>query len=123
MVDLELEREQNYVATLYARLDALQREAEDQLTAVRLLDVGGNHQTRSERDTFARLYEDRIVQLREIKADYPRLAALLNYKTANPDNQYIATTVIGRDTTGLVEPPHALGCSAASRCRSNCDEV
>ncbi|MDY7529206.1 MULTISPECIES: HelD family protein [unclassified Cryobacterium] len=66
VVDLELEREQNYVATLYARLDALQREAEDQLTAVRLLDVGGNHQTRSERDTFARLYEDRIVQLREI---------------------------------------------------------
>ena len=66
MVDLELQREQNYVATLYARLDALQREAEQQLTAVRRLNVGGNHQARSERDTFARLYEDRIVQLREV---------------------------------------------------------
>jgi DNA helicase IV len=66
VVDQELQREQNYVATLYARLDALQREAEHQLTAVRLLDVGGNHQSRSERDTFARLYEDRIVQLREV---------------------------------------------------------
>ncbi|QYF74550.1 UvrD-helicase domain-containing protein [Cryobacterium sp. PAMC25264] len=66
MVDQELAREQDYVATLYARLDALQREAEDQLKAVRMLDVGGNHQSRSERDTFARTYEDRIVQLREV---------------------------------------------------------
>jgi len=66
VVDQELQREQDYVATLYARLDALQREAEQQLTAVRMLNVGGNHQSRSERDTFARLYEDRIVQLREV---------------------------------------------------------
>ena len=66
MVDRELQREQHYVATLYARLDALQREAEQQLDAVRLLDVGGNHQGRSERDTFARIYEDRILQLREV---------------------------------------------------------
>ena len=66
MVDHELQREQDYVATLYARLDALQREAEQQLDAIRLLDVGGNHQGRSERDTFARLYEDRILQLREV---------------------------------------------------------
>ena len=66
VVDRELQREQKYVATLYARLDALQREAEQQLDAVRLLDVGGNHQGRSERDTFARIYEDRILQLREV---------------------------------------------------------
>jgi DNA helicase IV len=66
VVDRELQHEQQYVATLYARLDALQREAERQLDAIRLLDVGGNHQGRSERDTFARLYEDRILQLREV---------------------------------------------------------
>jgi DNA helicase IV len=66
VVDQELQREKQYVANLYARLDALQREAEQQLVAVRRLDVGGNHQSRSERDTFARLYEDRIVQLREV---------------------------------------------------------
>jgi DNA helicase IV len=66
MVDRELEREQGYVSTLYARLDALRLEAERQLDAIRLLDVGGNHQGRSERDTFARIYEDRIVQLREV---------------------------------------------------------
>src|SRR5258707_3823038 len=47
-------------------------------------------------------FQSEIVQLREIKADYPRLAGLLNYKTSNPDSQYIATSVIGRDTTGLV---------------------
>jgi DNA helicase IV len=66
VVDRELQREQQYVATLYARLDALKLEAEQQLAAIRLLDVGGNHQGRSERDTFARIYEDRIVQLREV---------------------------------------------------------
>jgi len=34
---MALQREQNSVATLYARLDALQREAEQQLIAVRPL--------------------------------------------------------------------------------------
>ncbi len=66
VIDQELVREQNFVQGLYARLDALAKEAEGQLKAVRRLDVGGNHQSRSERDTFARLYEDRIVQLREV---------------------------------------------------------
>ncbi len=66
MADRELAREQQYVSALYARLDALKLEAEQQLDAIRLLDVGGNHQGRSERDTFARIYEDRIVQLREV---------------------------------------------------------
>ncbi|MCY7287108.1 MAG: DUF2075 domain-containing protein, partial [Cryobacterium sp.] len=84
VVDQELQREQNYVATLYARLDALQREAEQQLTAVRRLDVGGNHQSRSERDTFARLYEDRIVQLREVD---DRLAFGRLEVAADPDDE------------------------------------
>ena len=62
----ELEREQQYVGGLYRRLDALQQEAALQLARVRRESVGGNHQSRSERDAFARIYEDRIVQLREI---------------------------------------------------------
>jgi DNA helicase IV len=66
VIDQELVREQNYVGALYARLDELAKEAERQLIAVRRLDVGGNHQSRSERDTFARVYEDRILQLREV---------------------------------------------------------
>src|SRR5579859_6695526 len=47
-------------------------------------------------------FQSEIVQLREIKADYPRLVGLLNYKTDNPDSQYLAATVIGRDTTSLL---------------------
>ena len=66
MIENNLEHEQRYVRGLYYRLDELQREAEGQLVAVRRLNVGGNHQARSERDTFARLYEDRIAQLREV---------------------------------------------------------
>ena len=66
MSDTELQHERDYVHGLYRRLDQLQAEAEHQLAAVRSTDVGGNHQSRSERDTFARMYEDRIVQLREI---------------------------------------------------------
>ena len=66
MSDQELQHERGYVRSLYARLDELKAEAEQQLAAVRMLDVGGNHQSRSERDTFARIYEDRIVQLREV---------------------------------------------------------
>ena len=62
----ELERERAYVRTLYARLDELQLQAREQLDAVRRQDVGGNHQSRSERDAFARMYEDRIVQLRDV---------------------------------------------------------
>jgi len=62
--DLTSERE--YVATLYARLDELRDEAKDQLEAVRRTNQGGTHQNRSERDAFARIYEDRVSQLTEI---------------------------------------------------------
>ena len=57
MTDTELQREQEYLKRLYARLDSLRQSAEEQLDAIRRLDVGGNHQSRSERDTFARMYQ------------------------------------------------------------------
>src|SRR5579859_4097649 len=41
-------------------------------------------------------FQQEIVELREIKADYPRLAALLNYKNANADQQVLAANVIAR---------------------------
>jgi DNA helicase IV len=62
--DLTSERE--YVATLYARLDALREDAREQLETVRRTNQGGTHQNRSERDAFARIYEDRVSQLTEI---------------------------------------------------------
>jgi DNA helicase IV len=63
----EIERERDYVRGLYARLDALRDEARAQLTGVQRGAVGGTHQARSERDAFARLYEDRIAQLGEVE--------------------------------------------------------
>lgn len=66
MVSPELAREREYVSTLYARLDALKTETQDQLDAVRRSNSGGTHQNRSERDSFARIYTDRIAQLNEV---------------------------------------------------------
>jgi len=66
MSSSELSREREYVGTLYARLDELRDEAQRQLEAVRRSNAGGTHQNRSERDSFARIYEDRVVQLRQI---------------------------------------------------------
>ena len=66
MSSSELSRERDYVYTLYARLDALRDEAQAQLEAVRRSNPGGTHQNRSERDAFARIYEDRVSQLRQI---------------------------------------------------------
>ncbi len=47
-------------------------------------------------------YQAEIVELREIKADYQRLAALQDYRRANSRWQTVAATVIGRDSTGLL---------------------
>ncbi|MEH6780214.1 MAG: UvrD-helicase domain-containing protein [Rhodoglobus sp.] len=66
MSSSELERERAYVHGLYRRLDALRDAAQEQLESVRRSAPGGTHQNRSERDAFARIYEDRIGQLREI---------------------------------------------------------
>lgn len=66
MADNELDRERAYVGRLYERLDALRLEATERLAGVRAQSVGGNHQMRSERDAFARLHEDRLLQLRDV---------------------------------------------------------
>ncbi len=66
MASAELARERQYVSTLYARLDALRAETQHQLDAVRSSSPGGTHQNRSERDSFARIYSDRIAQLNEV---------------------------------------------------------
>ncbi|MBX3081267.1 MAG: rod shape-determining protein MreC [Anaerolineae bacterium] len=47
-------------------------------------------------------FQREIVDLREIKSDYDRLSTLLQYVQANPDQQTVAASVIGYDTTGLL---------------------
>ncbi|MBM7472015.1 UvrD-helicase domain-containing protein [Subtercola frigoramans] len=66
MVSSELDLEREYVSRLYERLDELRMDARRQLERVHRQDVGGNHQSRSERDAFARIFEDRIVALNEV---------------------------------------------------------
>jgi len=66
MAASELDRERAYVGSLYSRLDELRDEAQVQLEAVRRANDRGTHQNRSERDAFARIYEGRIAQLRQI---------------------------------------------------------
>jgi DNA helicase IV len=66
VVSGDLASEREYVAALYARLDSLRDEAARELLAVRATNQGGTHQNRSERDAFARIYEDRVSQLTEI---------------------------------------------------------
>ncbi|WAL41072.1 ATP-binding domain-containing protein [Brevibacterium sp. BRM-1] len=62
--ETEIAHEQRSVDTVYARLDEVRAEVADKLAAVRAMEVGGNHQNRSERDAFASLYEDQLMRLR-----------------------------------------------------------
>ncbi len=64
--ETELRREQQYVAGLYARLDALRSETAAELERTRRGGATGTHQARSERDAMARLFEDRIRQLDDV---------------------------------------------------------
>ncbi|HVQ88001.1 MAG TPA: ATP-binding domain-containing protein [Actinomycetes bacterium] len=67
MSQTDVDFEQRYVDGLYARLDFLQERAEAELVRVRKAGATGTPQARSERDAFATLYEDRIVQLRGVE--------------------------------------------------------
>ena len=59
----EISVEQVKLDELYARLDELREENTARLGTVRITEVGGNHQHRSERDAFATLYEDQLIRL------------------------------------------------------------
>ena len=63
----ELAAEQDYVATLYVRLDQLRDEKRTQLSQVRRSGLQGSLQNQSERDAFATLYEDRLAQLSAVE--------------------------------------------------------
>ncbi|GIK62481.1 MAG: hypothetical protein BroJett018_02750 [Chloroflexota bacterium] len=52
-------------------------------------------------------YQAELAELREIRSDYDRLVALLNYTTQTPEDfRYVTADVIGRDTAGVVRTLH-----------------
>jgi DNA helicase IV len=57
----ELDREQDYIAVLYTRLDALRKRASNRMAAV-LRQTGGTPQARVERDTFSAMYRQQLAQ-------------------------------------------------------------
>jgi len=63
----ELAAEQTVVDGVYARLDALRAHARERLAQVRRARTGGTPQNRSERDSFATMYEDRLAQLESVE--------------------------------------------------------
>ncbi len=63
----QLEEEQRAVNRAYNRLDTLRTEAKDRLDAVRAAGSHGSPTQRTERDSFATMYEDRLIQLRAVE--------------------------------------------------------
>ncbi|HEY9524254.1 MAG TPA: hypothetical protein VIR33_13510, partial [Thermopolyspora sp.] len=59
----ELAREQRYVTVLYERLDTLRERTQSRLDEVLAQGGGGTHQNRSERDSFAAMYAERLARL------------------------------------------------------------
>ncbi len=65
--DVVLADEQAQVDRMYARLDVLRDQAQQQLTDVRAMGASGTPAARSERDAFATEYERRLIQLRGVE--------------------------------------------------------
>ena len=63
----QLEEEQRAVSRAYDRLDALRAEARQRLDTVRAAGSHGSPTQRTERDSFATMYEDRLTQLRAVE--------------------------------------------------------
>ena len=61
MSNAELDREQQYISLLYARLDDLRERAGRRLAGV-LRQTGGTHQARVERETFNAMYRQQLAQ-------------------------------------------------------------
>ena len=62
----QLQEEQHAVDRAYGRLDALRAQARARLDAVRAAGSHGSPTQRTERDSFATMYEDRLTQLRAV---------------------------------------------------------
>lgn len=63
----QLHEEQLAVTRAYDRLDSLRDQARERLAAVRAAGSHGSPTQRTERDSFATMYEDRLMQLRAVE--------------------------------------------------------
>lgn len=63
----QLHEEQRAVTRAYDRLDSLRDQAKERLAAVRAAGSHGSPTQRTERDSFATMYEDRLMQLRAVE--------------------------------------------------------
>lgn len=63
----QLQEEQQAVSRAYDRLDALRAQARSRLDTVRAAGSHGSPTQRTERDSFATMYEDRLTQLRAVE--------------------------------------------------------
>ncbi|MGA1812935.1 UvrD-helicase domain-containing protein [Frondihabitans sp. 4ASC-45] len=124
MLPSELDRERDYVSTLYERLDLLKAEARERLVATRRDMVGGNHQSRSERDAYARLYEDTLAQLSEVddrlafgrlELEQPDETTSPLRKGDRPDNTVSSGSTDGPDGTDVTDGSDGGGSTGAYR--------
>jgi rod shape-determining protein MreC len=67
-----------------------------------LTDLQNLQQRNAEYERALINFQSEIVELREIRADYERLTALMDFSGAQQDWETLAATVIGRDTTGIL---------------------
>lgn len=63
----QVREEQRMVDRAYSRLDELRAQTRERLDAVRAAGAHGSPTQRSERDSFATMYEDRLMQLRAVE--------------------------------------------------------
>lgn len=63
----QLQEEQKAVDSAYGRLDQLRAQVRQRLDSVRATGSHGSPTQRSERDSFAVMYEDRLIQLRAVE--------------------------------------------------------
>lgn len=63
----QLREEQQAVSRAYGRLDDLRTQARARLDTVRAAGSHGSPTQRTERDSFATMYEDRLTQLRAVE--------------------------------------------------------
>jgi rod shape-determining protein MreC len=88
-------------------LNSIQGAVNDIVTAVtRTVEDFANIRDLQERSrdlerSLARLQAE-LVELREVKHDYDRLSALLDYTSTSSNREYVTADVIGLDTSGLM---------------------